>query len=86
MCRFNCDVSLIKDRDVSVVMGDVFVSSPYHVAIDFYNAQALKYSKANILRPDTVSIWSQYIPNMYVLIYHINYICSFAKLNVDHSF
>ena len=56
MCRFNCDVSLIKDREVSVVIGDafMFMSSRYHVTLDFYNAQAVKYSKANILRPITV--------------------------------
>ena len=58
----------------------------HHVTLDFYNAQALKYIKANILRLITVSIWYQYVQSMYVLIYHINYNCSFAKLNVDHLF
>ena len=58
----------------------------HHVTLDFYNIQALKYSKANILKPIAVSIWSQYVQNKYVLMYYVNYNCSFAKSKVDHLF
>ena len=54
MCRLNCDFPTSKIVKYRMSWVTRLCHHAYHVTLDFYNAQALKYSKANILRPITV--------------------------------